>query len=79
MHRFPNKTMTHNLAPTVMPAATAQNKKIKSIGSFIAVRNRTMDKAPTIPKDSVMFDEIVAMIIAEMIVIIAMATLKLWL
>ena len=29
-----------------------QNRKAMSMGSLMAVRNRTMDKAPTMPSDS---------------------------
>ena len=32
----------------------AQNRKAMSMGSLIAVRNRTMDKAPTMPNDRTM-------------------------
>jgi hypothetical protein len=35
-----------------MPTAMAQNRKAMSKGSFMAARNRTMLKAPTMPKDS---------------------------
>ena len=43
-------------APTTIPAASAQNKNTISIGSFIAVRKRTIERAPTIPSDSTTFD-----------------------
>ena len=32
----------------------AQNRKAMSMGSFTAVRNRTMLKAPTMPRESTM-------------------------
>ena len=35
-----------------MPTAIDQNKKAMSMGSLIAVRKRTMDRAPTMPRDS---------------------------
>ena len=38
-------------AASTMPAAIAQNRKAMSSGSLIAVRNRTMDRAPTMPRD----------------------------
>ena len=34
----------------------AQNKKHKSIGSFTAVRKRTIDNAPTIPREITILD-----------------------
>ena len=39
-----------------MPTAMAQNRKAMSKGSFMAARNRTMLKAPTMPKDSTTLD-----------------------
>ena len=44
-------------APLQTPTAMAQNKKAMSVGSFIAVRNRTMLSAPTMPSDSTMLVE----------------------
>ena len=41
-------------APTVMPVVMAQNRYKRSIGSLMAVRNRTMDKAPTMPSEMTM-------------------------
>ena len=35
-----------------MPTAMAQNKKAMSMGSLMAVRNRTIDSAPTMPRES---------------------------
>ena len=48
----PSSARGSRLAPQRMPSAIAQNKNTKSIGSFTAVRKRTIDSAPTIPKDS---------------------------
>ena len=45
-------------APSARPSPTAQNMNTVSIGSLIAVRKRTMDSAPTMPSDSVRFEEI---------------------
>ena len=45
-----------NPAASTIPAAIAQNKKARSSGSLIAVRNRTIDSAPTIPSESTTFD-----------------------
>ena len=39
-------------APQVIPTATDQNKNPTSNGSLIAVLKRTIDNAPTIPKDT---------------------------
>ena len=39
-------------APMTMPMAMAQNKYTISSGSLIAARKRTMESAPTIPRDS---------------------------
>ena len=36
----------------MMPFAMDQNKNMISIGSFMAVRNLTIDKAPTMPRES---------------------------
>ena len=49
-----------------MPAATAQNRNAVSEVSLIAVRKRTMDSAPTIPKDKAKLEVIVKTIIALM-------------
>ena len=38
-------------APVVMPAVMAQNRYSRSSGSLTAVRNRTMDSAPTMPSE----------------------------
>ena len=37
-----------------MPAAMAQKRNAMSRGSLMAVRNRTMDRAPTMPRLSTM-------------------------
>lgn len=38
-------------APITMPQAIAQNRKTISTGSLMAARKRTMERAPTMPKD----------------------------
>ena len=43
-------------AASTIPAAMAQNRKAMSSGSLMAVRKRTMDRAPTIPRDSTTLD-----------------------
>ena len=45
-----------NFAPHIIPTLIDQNRNIKSIGSFIAVLKRTIDNAPTIPKDIIKLD-----------------------
>ncbi|MNE65494.1 hypothetical protein D3C80_1609770 [compost metagenome] len=60
-----------------MPAAAAQNKKMRSVGSLIGVLKRTMDNAPTIPSDSTRLELIAIMIIAVTMVIPIRETLKL--
>ena len=57
-------------APHIIPILIDQYKKVKSNGSLIAVRNRIIDNAPTIPKESTMFD--------CMVRIIAVAALEEW-
>ena len=42
------------LAPQAIPTLIDQNKNTKSIGSLMAVRKRTMDNAPTIPREITM-------------------------
>ena len=41
--------------PLAMPTVIAQNIKIISKGSLIAERKRTIESAPTIPKDKIKF------------------------
>ena len=43
-------------AARIMPTAIDQNRKAISSGSFIAVRKRTIESAPTIPRESMIFD-----------------------
>ena len=62
-----------------MPAAMAQNMNTVSMGSFTAVRKRTMDSAPTMPRDSPMLEEMHMMIMAVTMVSMIREMLKLWL
>ena len=39
-------------AARTMPTAMDQKRKAMSNGSLMAVRNRTMDRAPTMPRES---------------------------
>ena len=39
-------------AASTMPTAMAQKRKAMSRGSLMAVRKRTMDRAPTMPRES---------------------------
>ena len=60
--------MTNSPAPQIIPTLMDQKRKTKSIGSFTAVRNLTMDNAPTIPKDITTLDwmeRIIAAVIRE--------------
>ena len=49
-------------APITIPAAIAQNRYTISIGSLIAARNRTIESAPTIPRESTTLDVTAMMI-----------------
>ena len=51
---LPNTARGMRPAASTMPTAIDQNKKAMSMGSLIAVRKRTMDRAPTMPRDSTM-------------------------
>ena len=53
-----------------MPPVIAQNRKAISIGSLIAERNRTIDSAPTMPRESSALEVTVRI---AMVVIIVMA------
>ena len=48
----PSSARGSRLAPQRIPSAIAQKRNTKSIGSFTAVRKRTIDSAPTIPRDN---------------------------
>ena len=52
MNRLPNTARGIRPAASTMPMAMAQNRKAISIGSLTAVRNRTIESAPTIPRES---------------------------
>ena len=54
MKILPNTASGISPAASTMPTAMAQNRKAISMGSLMAVRNRTMDRAPTMPRDSTM-------------------------
>jgi len=43
-------------APLIIPTEIAQNVKTISAGSLIAVRNRNMLRAPTIPNESAILE-----------------------
>jgi len=46
-----NRVNAYIPAPAVIPDVIAQNRYRRSIGSLIAVRKRTIDNAPTIPRE----------------------------
>ena len=52
MKILPNTARGIRPAASTMPTAMDQNRKAMSIGSLMAVRKRTMDRAPTMPSDS---------------------------
>ena len=56
MNTLPNTASGMSPAASTMPAAIAQKRKAMSSGSLMAVRKRTMDSAPTMPRDSTMFE-----------------------
>ena len=56
-------------AASTMPAAMDQNRNAISSGSFIAVRKRTMDSAPTMPRESTTFE--VTAIITTVVIIVS--------
>ena len=43
-------------APITIPTASDQNKNTISIGSLMAARKRTIESAPTMPRDSTTLD-----------------------
>ena len=49
-------------APQIIPTLIAQYRKTRSIGSLMAVLKRTIDSAPTIPRETTTLDWIVRMI-----------------
>jgi len=63
-------------APQIMPTLIDQKRNIRSIGSLIAVRKRTMDSAPTMPRDSTTLDCMVRMSDAVITVTPASVMLK---
>ena len=63
-------------AASTMPAAIDQNRNARSSGSLMAVRNRTMDSAPTMPSDSTTFDVTARMTSVVIIVSASSATPK---
>ena len=58
-------------AASTMPPAIAQKRNAMSIGSLIAVLKRTIESAPTIPRERTTLDVTASMTI---VVIIVMAT-----
>ena len=62
----------------MIPIEIDQKRKAKSIGSFTAVRNRTMDNAPTMPKEITILDCMVRIIQAVIIAITVSETAKLF-
>ena len=52
MTRLPTTARGISPAASTMPTAMDQNRKAMSSGSLMAARKRTMDSAPTMPRDS---------------------------
>lgn len=57
------------LAPKPSPKAIAKNRNASSSGSLIAARNRTIDKAPTSPKDNAS-EDLTTLIISVVVAVI---------
>ena len=51
MNADPRKAREYNPAPRMMPTLIDQKRKTRSSGSLMAVRKRTMERAPTIPRE----------------------------
>ena len=51
--------------PTHKPSVMAKKRKMVSLESLIAVRKRTMDRAPTIPREMTILEEIISMMTRE--------------
>ena len=66
-----------NPAPQIIPTLIDQSRNTRSMGSLIAVLNRTMESAPTIPRETTIFDWIVSMIAAVITAIAISERLKL--
>lgn len=52
MTALPMTARTMSPAASTMPTAMARKRKAISSGSLIAARKRTMDSAPTMPRES---------------------------
>lgn len=66
MKTEPNKANGISPAPNTMPTLIDQKRKAISNGSLIALLKRTMERAPTIPRESTIF-EVTARIIKVVI------------
>ena len=63
-------------APQQIPTAIDQNRNTRSMGSFTAVLNLTIERAPTIPREITILDCTASMIPAVITAIAAMEILK---
>ena len=68
MHTLPMMASGIIPAARIIPAPIDQNKKAMSNGSLIAVRKRTMESAPTIPRDRTTLD-VTARITMDVIIV----------
>ena len=55
-------------AARIIPAPMAQNRNAMSSGSLMAVRKRTMERAPTIPRDRTTLEVTARMTVAVIMV-----------
>jgi len=53
----PITTRGINPTPTIIPAVIDQKRYTRSRGSLTTVLKRTMDRAPTMPRDAIRFDD----------------------
>ena len=63
----------------IMPIAMLQKRKTISMGSFMAALKRTMDSAPTMPRESTTFELITIITVAVITHISTKDALKDWL
>ena len=70
--RLPNTARGIIPAASTIPTAMDQNKKAISRGSFIAARKRTIERAPTMPRERTTF-EVTAKITTVVIMVRAMS------
>ena len=60
---IPKRTSHFKETPAEIPIVIAQKYTVSSSGDRTGFRKRTIDKAPTIPRESAMFPEITCVMI----------------